>query len=150
PLAIDRERAHRIVIEIWPWPTQGQHRWVDGKRLPVEYRLREVLAALEVAATLRATQRDASERDRVRRQVDWEFAMAQAKLLAIKERHLRVLRHEVEAWKFAGDLREFVHAMRARLAQLSGGDEASNAARWLDWADDFLKNYDPVHMLPGV
>lgn len=150
PLATDPERADRMVIEIWPWPTEGQHRWVDGKRLRIESRLREVLTALDVAAAQRASQREASERDRLRRQVDWEAAMAQAKRLAIQERHLRLLRQSVEAWNFTRQLQDYIQALRGQLAGLPPGDEADNATGWLDWACSFLERYDPIRLLPRL
>jgi hypothetical protein len=148
PLSTDTQRADRMALEIWPWPMHGQHRWVDGFRRRVEDRIGEVLAGMEIAAAELVSRRRAEERDQLRRQAEWEAAIARAKLLAVEERHLRVLRQNVEAWKFAEDLRLYVGAIRARLTQLSVGDDPTKATAWLDWASDFLERYDPVRLFP--
>lgn len=149
PQAADPEKLSALVIEISPAPMNGPRRWVDGKRLRLEDRLADVVGAVKVAAAESAERNARIEREADQRRARWEFAMARAKVLAIEDRHLRELRRHVDRWKFANDLRAYVRAMGAILADRSG-DSAERASQWIDWAREFLDRCDPAAGFPDL
>lgn len=74
--------------------------------------------------------------------------MARAKRLAIEERYLKVLRQNVEAWKFAKDLGAYTDDVRRQLFQWPASHDAGNIEAWLRWASEFLGRCDSMDSFP--
>ena len=113
----------------------------DRKRWRLEDRLGRVIVELERQAEELEARRIEHEREEDRQRVAWEEAMSEAGERFQEAQRGAVLANQVEQWRLAQDIREFVTAAQARQdGARSDGDEHA----WLVWAAAHADRIDPL------
>jgi hypothetical protein len=117
--------------------------WEDRSKLVLESRLCDVLPLFERWAALHAERKEA---ERVRQIADQERRARGDELAheayvqhALGERLIA----DLGAWELAGRLREYLAALRRRVATMSAANERTAAAEWLEWCDRYVARLDP-------
>lgn len=86
-------------------------------------------------------QREAKEADRRRLA---EEALTSAKTLLSESHRERVLLGQVDAWRRANLVRDYLDAMETRIGDISDPGELTSAADWLDWCRKRVAVLDPL------
>ena len=119
-----------------------QSNWTEGPRGPLEGKLGAVFSELESRA--QADDRIAAERARAaeERQRRLEEEMERQRLARIEDGRAKRLTSEVDAWRRAGEVREYVGALRKRVVELPDA-ERDRLERWCAWAEAWVERADP-------
>ncbi len=119
-----------------------QSNWTEGPRGRLEGKLGAVFSELEARA--HADDRIAAERTRAaeERQRRLEEEMERQRLARIEDGRAKRLASEVDAWRRAGEVREYVGALRKRVVELPDA-ERDRVERWCDWAEAWVEWADP-------
>jgi hypothetical protein len=124
------------------YTASSKKRFCDLPDQPLEVQWKNIqIVLLNEAADVRRIRlsREADERLRVQREVDW--LAAEEKRRAENER-LEALLSDIENWRRAQDIREFVDAIRATTLQCSNPPPALE--EWVTWARTAANAMDPL------
>ncbi|WP_234444559.1 hypothetical protein [Streptomyces sp. NRRL F-525] len=138
----DEEFNGRLALGA-PAGTRYQHSYSysDGARWTLESRLGRLLNNLEhLAAEAERRDRERELREAEQRR-EWYAAVAQARERQIEQYRAEILRQQVRAWREAAEIRAFCQAVRARAGP---SPVAADEAEWLEWADAFAAQLDPL------
>ena len=116
--------------------------WTEGPRGSLEGKLGAIFSELESRA--QADDRIAAERTRAaeERQRRLEEEMERQRLARIEDGRAKRLTSEIDAWRQAGQVREYVGALRKRVVELLDA-ERDRLERWCEWAEAWLEQADP-------
>jgi hypothetical protein len=138
-------------LRLWlPHAYGGRRQWNDGPRGLFESKLGEMLASLEERARELDERQRAREEDERRREVARQRAIEHARERYAEAFRAEVLKRQVEAARFASDIRSYCKALRT----LIPADSApSGALEWISWAENHARAIDPllhIPTMPGV
>lgn len=111
-----------------------RRRWADRKRWSLEDKLGELLATFEANVQEQRDRQAAAEEERLRRERNWEAAIARARERFHRERRIAALTEQVDSWKRAAEIRAYCDALDA--AGLSEKE-------WVEWARSYADEIDP-------
>jgi hypothetical protein len=131
-------------------PTSGYRRsWSDGKKQRVEECLNDFIIGLVAASEGVKAQR--IEREKWQR--EWREAeerrQAETRRREEEAARVRALRHSVDRWSVAVQVRSFAAAAREAVAR-SGLPAEAEVESWLDWVDRYADRIDPLRPSPKV
>ena len=137
PLQLRRKHANGRLMLFLPGGARGSRsRWTDGPRGLIEDKLASVFPALEIRAE--ADERRAEELARKRAESEEREARARVERACVER-----LKDEAEVWQQAELARDYVAALRARVAALDG-EERERIAAWCDWIEAWADRTDPT------
>jgi hypothetical protein len=119
--------------------------WGDGKKQRLEAVLGGFIVTLPgVAAALKAER--ARQEERKRQWQEEERQRADREMLRYQEeRKARELERQMEQWRRAQQLREYVAAMtQAGSVELSTGLGIDSLAAWIAWAEQYVERVNPL------
>jgi hypothetical protein len=124
------------------YTASSKNRFCDLQDQPLEVQWKNILIALlNEAADVRRIRlsREADERLRVQRELDW---LAAEEKRRIEQKRREALFVDIEHWRRAQDIREFVDALHA-IAQ-EHPNEAAKIEAWAMWARSTAEAVDPL------
>lgn len=122
-----------------PW----QRQWSEGPRGPLEDKLDAVLRGLKErveADIVNAEERARAAEERAREAAIEEKRQQERR---IEQARAERLAREAEAWQRASQVREYLAALRERLAELEG-EEHRRVEAWCEWGEAYIERTDPV------
>jgi hypothetical protein len=138
----DQVPSGRLRLRILGWSSH-QDTFEDTKTIDMATRLPAVLHGIEIRAAEAQEWRLAREREAANRKRDWERAREQA-VDALREDHrAQVLTRQVDQWRRAQELDEYLAALRLRVDALTGV-ECDDGREWLEWAQAYRAQLDPL------
>ncbi|HEX9711280.1 MAG TPA: hypothetical protein VGB52_01865 [Actinomycetota bacterium] len=126
--------------------------WSEGPRGSLESKFIRVLDELEARAArddVRDLERARQERERQRLVRERE---EHERLERIEEGNRKRLSAEVQAWRRAEEIRDYIAALRKRAISLSEIERA-RIEGWCDWAEQLASDVDPlqnIEAIPGL
>jgi len=123
----------------------SRHTWSEGPRGPIDRKLSAVLDEIGRRHERAKERRLEAEAARVERERQWHVAHDRAHLLLQEHHRAEVLYEQVHDWQRAGELREYVEAMREKATTLASGEEQEAAREWVEWASGFTDRLDPLN-----
>ena len=143
----------RLRIELTGYSNDGQvSRWSDTQRTPLDNRLPNVLAEIEIRCAHDAhREKERQDQDQEQRRLT-ELAVAEATARHQHTHRVQHLQDQMERWELVTRGQAFVAAARDQIAArrlaadptTSGGDDIEADERWLSWAEEYLTNIDPL------
>jgi hypothetical protein len=133
---------------------RGRQHWQDGRRVPLERRIGDVLDGLEA----RVAQIERHDRDYqqyvAEQQRDLQPLFDQARARYELDYATTILREQVAAWRLAFDVRNMCAAIQRRI-----NDDTTNSAfrtdihawtAWIAWAQEHAERLDPLEQPPPI
>jgi hypothetical protein len=115
----------------------------DTKTIDLATRLPAVLLGIEIRAAEDEERRLQREREAAERQRLWERTKAEAVVALTEDHRAKVLAEQVDQWRRARELDDYLAALRARIGSLQGA-QAEAAQAWLEWASGYRERLDPL------
>lgn len=135
-------------LRLWlPHAYGGRRQWNDGSRGLIDSKLGDMLASLEERARELDERQRAREEDERRREEARQRAIEHARERYAEAFRVDVLKRQVEAARFASDIRSYCKELRALIAADSA---PSGALEWIDWAEDHARAIDPLLQVPTM
>lgn len=119
--------------------------WSDKAEAPLEASLAQILQELELRHERAEHNRRVAERQQEERKRQWEAARLAAIERLVQSHRAEVLREQVQRWELANQVRAYLDAMEARLADGLSRDEREDAEAWIRWARDYAERIDPLN-----
>ena len=120
-----------------------QMRWADRKKWTLDDKLPDVLREVEIRAAEDEHRAREAERAAAQRRQQWEAAIAQAKQALIEAHRAEHLHQQVENWRQARHLRDYVAAMKLTVETNPPIDKQA-ALDWIAWAEAHVADLDPL------
>lgn len=122
----------------------SRHTWSEGPRGPIDRKLPAVLDEIERRHERAKERRVQAEAARLERERQWRTAHDRAQVLLQEHHRAEVLYEQAKDWRRAGELREYVKAMRAKADAIASYEERATASEWVEWAASFAERLDPL------
>jgi hypothetical protein len=121
-----------------------QSKWADTATRSIEDCLPQILQEIELCAAAAERRRlEEIKAAEVRRQ-QWEVAMGEARVAYREDYRKKAFTRQVDKWLRAQEIRDYLQAMRAVIAEIADPDAAADAVEWLDWCMSNTENIDPL------
>jgi hypothetical protein len=98
---------------------------------------------LEARAKVDAERQREWQRQREARERELEKERGRQRLIQIENARAERLFNGAAAWRRAGEAREYLAALQARLPELAP-DERTRISAWIEWSHDYVERCDPV------
>jgi hypothetical protein len=135
-------------LRLWlPHAYGGRRQWNDRPRGLIESKLGEMLASLEERARELEERRLAREGEERRREGARQRAIERARERYAEAFRAEVLKRQVEAARFASDIRSYCKELRALIPAHS---PPLGALEWITWAEDHARAIDPLLQVPTM
>lgn len=132
-------------ISLPPRYTGARSNWSGGPPGPLVKKLPSFFAELERRAgedDERARERARAQEERLRREQERVERERQARIEAARATRLQ---EEIDAWRLAHEVREYIAALRLRLDEVEDEDEErARISAWCDWAERWSRRRDPT------
>lgn len=139
----DRVPSGRLRIKVIEGWKVRQETFADTKTTDLTERLAEVLQEVELRADAAGRLRRQREEEAGQHRHQWEQMRDEA-VVQVREQHrARVLLGQVDAWRRARELDDYLVAMTELVAAQSPGARGE-AADWLQWAKAYRERLDPL------
>lgn len=138
----------KLSLKIETWSPGARQSWSDGKQQRVENCLNQFIVGLVIAAeAARAARLEREEREREYRKAE------EARVLRLRRQEeeaarIRALVHAADQWRTASNVRSYLARVRESLEHHP--DVPLEVREWLDWAEDFTNQIDPLLSTPSV
>jgi hypothetical protein len=116
----------------------------DTSKASLEDQLPALLRELEIRAREDAHRRLQEERQAEQKRRRWERAMEQARHEFHEAARIEELTRQLEAWRLANDLGQYLSAMREKIATITNKSARAAAENWLAWVGQYHKTIDPL------
>jgi hypothetical protein len=120
--------------------------WKESKHSPLEEKLNEFVAKFYAGAERTKADRAEQERRRLQWEAERKREAERQRLRWLDESNTKVFREKIDSRRFAAELRQYVADVRALLAK-GECQPSAEFAKQLDWADDYVKRFDPLAVL---
>jgi hypothetical protein len=133
----------KLVFDIRTY-LRGRHKeeWREGKSNPLDSQFPKIIDRLfEGAQILRAWH---LEQEEGRRQAAAQ-RVEKARLAKLEQGRREKLIAATLDWQLAGQLREFITAIKSQPLELESAVRGKTVAQWLAWADSVADALDPLH-----
>jgi hypothetical protein len=127
-----------------------RRRWADRPNAPLETQLGDFVSGVIGAATVTTHWRADNDLRIQREKQAIEVVRARERRAAREVIRVRELIRLADTWDQARRLRAFIGAVRARVAEDGAAAPESEIARWLQWADDYSAELDPLSNLDQI
>jgi hypothetical protein len=138
----------KLSLRIEAWSPGARQSWSDGKQQRVENCLNQFIVGLVVVAeAARAARLEREEREREYRKAEEE------RLLKLRRQEeeaarIRALIHAADQWHTASNVRSYLARVRESLEHHP--DVPLEVRDWLDWAEEFTNQIDPLLAAPSI
>jgi hypothetical protein len=139
----DPVASGRLRIRVLTGCPVNRGEFADTKTIRLEDRLPHVLQELELRAAAHQAARLQRERDEITRQKRWEESVEAAKVEAREDHRVETLLEEAADWRKARELDEYLTALTAHVAPLTG-QQREDADAWVAWVRDYRTIIDPL------
>lgn len=137
----DHTPSDRLRIELG---SGRRTNYSDGKRMALPSKLPMIVAAIHEYHEVSYERRLENERREAERAERWEAAMSRAKLLLRESHRAAQLSKQVDKWRQARELREYVRTLEHVASSLEGSDREA-AEEWISWATQECERIDPLN-----
>jgi hypothetical protein len=160
PLTEDEKRWHSSSERSWRQELEGTGRltfsistfldshlrkeWLESEKAPMESLLPEIVATLIAAGSIRVEMRRKREEAERQRQIEQRRRAEEQERLQLNENRWRRMTELADAWRRTHHLREFITTLKEMPPDTSKTVAGRPVCEWLEWAEDQLKNSDPL------